>query len=194
MIVARLTSPPALAAVVLAALLVSVMDDWAAGDGLWIVLQLAAVLIAATYLLARLLGGLGLLEREADADLLERTCNLLRLPATASALLFLAITLDPHISSIASKPRQISYPVMRIPCVASGLRPTVAVQDGQICLRRDDNRFSGLAHPSSVERVDLALVPAGMALGAKGRLFAEEVQRGLLTKARFARPVALKRA
>lgn len=194
MIVARLTSPPALAAVVLAALLVSVMDDWAAGDGLWIVLQLAAALIAATYLLARLLGGLGLLEREADADLLERTCNLLRLPGIASALLLLAITLDPHISSIASKPRQISYPVMRIPCAGSGLRPTVAVQDGQICLRRDDNRFSGLAHPSSVERVDLALVPAGMALGAKGRLFAEEVQRGLLTKARFVRPVELKRA
>ena len=189
MIASRLASPLALAAVVLATLLVSVMDDWAAGDGLWIVLQLAAALVAVHYLLARFLVAFGLLERQADADLLERTCGMLHLPAIASALLFLAITLDPHVSTIASSPRLISYPVTRIPCAGSGLRPTVAVKDGKICLRRDRG-----ADPASVERVDLALASGTIALGAKGRMFAQEVRSGLLTRARFVRPVALRRA
>ena len=188
----RLSSPLVLAVIFLVALTVSANDDWAVGGAVWIVLQLAAALVAAAYLLAHFLFGLGLLQRESDTVLLERTCGLLRLPAAASVLLFLAITIDPHVSTVASPPRQISYPVERVPCANSGLRPTVAVKDGQICLRRNDSGATGLAHPASVERVDLGLVQADIAVGATGRMFAEEVSRGLLTRARFVRPVALK--
>lgn len=186
----RLSSPLVLAAIFLLALTVSAKDDWAVSSAAWIVLQLAAVLVAATYLLAHALFSLDLLQRESDTVLLERTCGLLRLPAAASVLLFLVITIDPHISTIASPPREISYPVQRVPCADSGLRPTVAVKNGQICLRREDGRVAGLAHPASVERVDLALVPADFAVGTRGRLVAGEVSRGVLTRTQFIRPVA----
>lgn len=187
----RLSLPLALAAVFLVALTVSATDDWAVDGAAWIVLQLAAALVAATYLLARVLFSLDLLQRESDTILLERTCALLRLPAAASVGLFVIITMDPHISTIASPPREISYPVERVPRADSGLRPAVAVKNGQICLRREDGRAAGLAHPASVERVDIALVPAGFAVGTAGHMVREEVSPGLMTRARFVRPIEL---
>lgn len=182
-------SPPALALVVIATLLLAALDDWAADDGQWIVLQLAAILVAASYLLAQALVSRDLLERRADADLLERACGVLRVPAIAGAFLFLAVTLDPHITTIVSAPRPISYPVTRVPCAGSGLRPTVAVKDGKVCLRREP-----ATNPASVERVNLILVSGPIAVGAKGRMFVEEVPQGLLTRARFVRLLALRPA
>ena len=87
----RLSLPLVLAAVFLAALTVSATDDWAVDGAAWIVLQ-----------------------RESDTLLLERTCGLLRLPAAAGVGLFVGITMDPHISTIASPPQEISYPVERV--------------------------------------------------------------------------------
>jgi hypothetical protein len=164
----RLSLPLVLAAVFLAALTVSATDDWAVDGAAWIVLQ-----------------------RESDTVLLERTCGLLRLPAAAGVGLFVVITIDPHICTIASPPREISYPVERVPCADSGLRPTMAVKNGQICLRREDARAAALPHPASVERVDLALVPAGFAVGSEGQMLRDEVSPGLMTRARFVRPIEL---
>ena len=187
----NLSSPRVLTLAFMAALGIAMADDWAAGDALYLVLQLASGLVVVTYLLARFIVRLGLLERQSDTDLLERIGRVLRLPAIAGYLVFLAITIDPHLSAAVSPPRQITFPVERIPCAGSGLRPAVAVKDGRICLRREDGQPAGLAHPASVERVDLALVPSGFAVGARGRLVAEEVSRGVLTRTQFIRPVAL---
>ena len=110
----RLSLPLVLTAVFLAALTVSTSDDWAVDGAAWIVLQLAAALVAATYLLAHVLFSLDLLQRESDTLLLERTCGLLRLPAAAGVGLFAVITMDPHISTMASPPQEISHPVERV--------------------------------------------------------------------------------
>ena len=69
----RLSSPLVLAAIFLLALTVSAKDDWAVGSAAWIVLQLAAALVAATYLLARVLFSLDLLQRESDIVSVVRT-------------------------------------------------------------------------------------------------------------------------
>ncbi|MGE8142924.1 hypothetical protein ACQKOE_13190 [Novosphingobium sp. NPDC080210] len=107
--------PLALAAVFLAALTVSATDDWAVDGAAWIVLQLAAALVAATYLLARVLFSLDLLQRDSDTLLLERTCGLLRLPAAAGVGLFVIITMDPHIAP--SRPRHEKSPTRWNACL-----------------------------------------------------------------------------
>lgn len=188
----RLSSPPVIALAFVATLSVAMTDDWAPVDVWYMVLELAAALVAVTYLLAHCILRLGLLERQSDAGLLERIGKVLRLPAIAGVIMFLVITIDPHVSVAAFPQRQISYPVERILCPSSGLRPAVAVKDSRICLRREDRRAAGLVHAASVERVDIALVPANFAVGARGRMVAEEVSRGVLTRARFVRAVALK--
>ena len=97
----RLSSPPVIALAFVATLSVAMTDDWAPVDVWYMVLELAAALVAVTYLLAHCILRLGLLERQSDAGLLERIGKVLRLPAIAGVIMFLVITIDPHVSVAA---------------------------------------------------------------------------------------------